>query len=253
MNHTRRRRTVAGIFLLLVALALVIFNPDNYLAQPPVTPPSSPSDESAGPVYKTAEEALGSLAVKGRAAKTGYSRQQFGNGWGIYQGCDMRNNILARDMTEVVRDESCRVISGVLSDPYSGETMNFLRGPDTSPLIQIDHVVALSDAWQKGAQQLTRQQRIDLANDPLELLAVNGKLNEEKSNSDAASWLPPNKPFRCQYVARQIAVKQKYSLWVTSAEADVMRRVLKVCPGQLLPEPQLKPSPTLVDNASPNQ
>jgi len=87
----------------------------------------------------------------------------------------------------------------------------------------------------KGAQQLSSKEREQLANDPLELLAVDGLANQQKSDGDAATWLPSNKPFRCQYVARQIAVKQKYKLWVTSAEKDAMNRILAACPDQGLP------------------
>jgi len=127
------------------------------------------------------------------------------------------------------------VVSGTLHDPYTGKDVMFTRGDTTSDDVQIDHVVALSDAWQTGAQQLTREERVNLANDPLELLAVEGQSNQQKSDGDAATWLPSNKVFRCQYVARQIAVKQKYRLWVKSTEKDAMIRVLAGCPGQQLP------------------
>ena len=131
-------------------------------------------------------------------------------------------------MTDTIVDDNCKVQSGKLSDPYTGELILFHRG-ENSNAVQIDHVVALSDAWQKGAQQLSFIERVSLANDPLNLLAVDGPANQQKSDSDAASWLPPNKSFRCQYVARQIAVKQKYRLWVTAAEKSAMRGVLGVC------------------------
>lgn len=183
----------------------------------------------------TAVDALEQLEVKGRAPKTGYARTQFGNGWTNIAGCDTRNAILYRDMPGATTDENCRVMSGVLDDPYTGETVQFIRGPETSQLVQIDHVVALSNAWQTGAQGLTEDQRIALANDPLNLLAVDGAANQQKSDGDAATWLPPNKPFRCQYVARQIAVKQKYVLWVTPAEKEAILRVLRACPEQTLP------------------
>lgn len=178
---------------------------------------------------------LETLEVKGRAPKTGYARVQFGNGWTNVAGCDTRNTILYRDMSGAVTDDNCRVISGVLNDPYTGESIRFVRGPETSQLVQIDHVVALSNAWQTGAQALTDIQRIALANDPLNLLAVDGAANQQKSDGDAATWLPPNKSFRCQYVARQIAVKQKYQLWVTPAEKEAMQRVLRSCPNQTSP------------------
>ena len=176
----------------------------------------------------TAIEALGKLEVKGRAPKTGYARAQFGDGWSRQGLCDTRNIILERDMTDTIVDDNCKVQSGKLSDPYTGESILFHRG-ENSNAVQIDHVVALSDAWQKGAQQLSFIERVILANDPLNLLAVDGPANQQKSGSDAASWLPSNKSFRCQYVARQIAVKQKYRLWVTTAEKSAMRVVLGAC------------------------
>src|SRR5690606_32351751 len=102
--------------------------------------------------------------------------------------------------------------------------------------VQIDHVVALSDAWQKGAQGWDAQTMREFGNDPLNLLAVDGRLNGQKGDGDAATWLPPNKRFRCEYVARQITVKHTYALWVTQAEHDAMARVLADCPDQPLVE-----------------
>ncbi len=179
--------------------------------------------------------ALNHLPLKGRAPKTGYSRDLFSNGWGRVAGCDTRNFILARDLTKVTFTTACTVNTGVLKDPYTGKIISFRRGVGTSLAVQIDHVVALSDAWQKGGQKLTAAARYSLYNDPLNLLAVDGPTNQQKSDSDAASWLPPSKPFRCQYVSRQIAVKAKYHLWVTSAEKATMKNVLATCPNQRVP------------------
>ena len=183
-------------------------------------------------------KALNSLSVKGRAPKTGYSRDLFSDGWGDIGQCDTRNYILQRDLTNIVwrAGESCIVESGRLHDPYTNSIIDFLRGVGTSNAVQIDHVVALSDAWQKGAQKLSSSQRYALYNDPLNLLAVDGPTNGQKSDSDAASWLPPNKSYRCSYVARQVAVKKKYSLWVTAAEKEAIQRVLAKCPKQKLPK-----------------
>jgi hypothetical protein len=179
---------------------------------------------------------LETLPIKGRAPKTGYDRDAFGQAWADVDrnGCDTRNDILARDLSAPTfrSDESCRVISGVLQDPYSGRTVEFTRGQETSALVPVDHVVALSDAWQKGAQQLTREQRTLLANDPLNLLATTQRMNSQKSDGDAATWLPRNKSFRCAYVSRQISVKAAYSLWVTLAEHDAMERILADCPDE---------------------
>ncbi|MCU9986710.1 cell wall-binding repeat-containing protein [Mobiluncus curtisii] len=189
----------------------------------------------------TVVSALMTLAVKGRAPKTGYDRPVvFGQAWKDtdLNGCDTRNDILGRDLTNKTYKtgtNNCVVLSGVLNDPYSGGRINFVRGQNTSSAVQIDHVVALSDAWQKGAQQLTQDQREQLANDPLNLLAVDGPLNQQKSDGDAATWLPPNKAFRCDYVSRQIAVKKKYGLWVTETERNTMLTVLNNCSNPVLP------------------
>jgi len=143
----------------------------------------------------------------------------------------VREVILARDLSDEKVGEGCKVLSGVLQDPYTGQTIHFQRGEKTSSKVQIDHVVALSDAWQKGAQNLSAIDREKLANDPLNLLASEGQANQNKGDSDASTWLPPNKDFRCQYVARQIAVKKKYHLWVTDAEKQASANVLEKCRG----------------------
>lgn len=180
---------------------------------------------------------LAMLDVKGRAPKTGYSRDEFGPAWSDTDrnGCDTRNDILRRDLSSVVFKEGtndCVVLSGVLQDPYTGTTINFTRGETTSTAVQIDHVVALSDAWQKGAQQVDVEARTQLANDPLNLLAVDGPANQAKSDGDAATWLPKNKAFRCEYVARQVEVKKTYDLWVTQAEHDAVATILENCTGE---------------------
>ncbi len=229
--NARRVRRVVGLIVTLAIFALSIFptlkNIDLNFAPPAKT--------SANATGSPAMIALGQLAVKGRAPKTGYSRDQFGNGWGEINGCGTREVILNRDLVDVSLNDKCQVESGVLHDPYTGKTIDFKRGSGTSGAVQIDHVVALSDAWQTGAQQLISSQRVKLANDPLELLAVDGPANDNKGDGDAATWLPPNKSFRCEYIARQIAVKQKYKLWVTSAEKDAMAHVLSSCQFQTLP------------------
>ena len=178
--------------------------------------------------------------TKGRAPKTGYTRAQFGPEWADVDRnrCDTRNDILKRDLTNLVIKEKtngCTVLSGTLVDPFSGEIINFVQGAKSSKGVEIDHLVALSNAWQTGAFKLTPEQRKAFANDPLNLLAVKGKLNSQKGEGDAATWLPPLKSFRCDYVARQIAVKIKYKLWFTAPEKEAMIRILKTCPEKVLP------------------
>ena len=180
-----------------------------------------------------ASEILAKLEVKGRAPKTGYKRTEFYNGWPDIDGCNLRQRILKRDFGETaVTDEKCNVVAGKFYEPYTGEVMEFHTRKEISKGVQIDHVVALSDAWQKGAQYKTSEVRYQIATDPLNLIAVQAAANQQKSDGDAATWLPRNKSFRCQYVARQISVKFKYELWVTEAEKNAMSQILASCPEQ---------------------
>lgn len=221
----------------------------------PLDPDTAPAVALTGasaprqqPAYASkALDVLATLPVKGRAPKTGYSRDQFGQAWADVDrnGCDTRNDTLRRDLTAVALKagtRDCVVLSGALNDPYTAKTINFVRGNSTSTAVQIDHVVALSDAWQKGAQQLSPGQRLAFANDPLNLLAVDGPTNMQKSDGDAATWLPPNKSYRCAYVARQISVKASYALWVTQAEHDAMARILGDCPDAVAPTSEQPPA-----------
>ena len=201
---------------------------------------STPSVTTAAEQPGLAMATLETLPVKGRAPKTGYTRDQFGQAWADVDrnGCDTRNDILKRDLTSIIYKtgtRNCVVASGTMVDRYSGESIEFVRGNITSMEVQIDHVVALSNAWQTGAFKLTVEQRTALANDPLNLFAVKGSLNQQKSDGDAATWLPPLKSFRCAYVAEQIAVKAKYSLWVVPPEKAAMVAILAKCPTQKLP------------------
>jgi hypothetical protein len=189
----------------------------------------SPTDATPA---ATARRELAALPVKGKAAATGYDREaRFGTAWldVDHNGCDTRNDVLARDLTDIERQGPCKVLRGTLVSPYTGERVDFIRGNRTSTLVQIDHVVALENAWRTGAQQLTQEQREALANDPANLFAVDGHSNAQKRSGDAATWLPADTAFRCTYVEHQITVKTTYRLWVAPAERDAMERVLARC------------------------
>lgn len=248
----KTRRTV--LFAAAAAVAAALSGCAGASGLPAATPAGGGVTQTAPAATQTVPEpgsqpaaagdaaaALETLPVKGRAPKTGYDREeQFGPSWADVDrnGCDTRNDILARDLTNLTykNNDGCTIATGTLDDPYTGATIQFVRGTSTSWKVQIDHVVALSDAWQKGAQQIGADARLQLANDPLNLLAVDGPANSQKGDGDAATWLPANKPFRCDYVARQVAVKQKYGLWVTQAEHDAISTILADCPGQPLPQ-----------------
>jgi hypothetical protein len=180
-----------------------------------------------------AKASLAAIPVKGRAPKTGYSRTEFGQAWSDtdHNGCDTRNDILARDLRDPVfkaGTRDCVVLSGGLDDPYTGSTIAFQRG-ERSADVQIDHLVPLSDAWQKGAQQWTPQKRLGFANDPANLRAVDGPANQQKSDGDLATWLPPNRSFRCEYAVNVVEVKAGYGLWMTQAEHDKAAELLGAC------------------------
>ena len=193
------------------------------------------TEEQAG--QSMAETALQVLDTIPVAAKTEWDgpfqrAEYFGDGWADLDGdrCNTRQELLADNLTDVeMNRDGCRVDFGVLLDPYTGESVSFERGEGTSDDVQIDHVVALYNAWRTGAQDLTQEERLQLANDPLNLQPTVDWANDEKKSSDASQWLPPDESYHCTYVARQIVVKASYDLWVTPAEDDAMRDVLEGC------------------------
>jgi hypothetical protein len=185
-----------------------------------------------------ADDVLATLVVKGRGPKTGYAREEFGSAWADVDrnGCDTRDDVLNRDLGAKEwrpGTHGCVVVAGLLRDPYTGQRLVFAKADAAA--VQIDHVVALSDAWQKGAARWDATRRREFANDPLNLLAVDGPTNAQKSDGDAATWLPPQRSYRCRFVARQVAVKAKWELSVTPAEHDAIARVLSRCPEQRVP------------------
>lgn len=258
-GHTRALGVIAvGVVILGAAAAVQIAHrsapssrahQDGSDSPGPATPAAAAvSMVPADTEQETSTSAIAVLAilpVKGRAPLTGYSRDEYGPAWTDdnddefgHNGCDTRNDILRRDLRDVALESGsrgCKVETGALQDPYTARTIAFARSSSTSTVVQIDHVVALGDAWQTGAQQWTAGKRVDVGNDPLNLLAVDGPTNEAKGDADAASWLPPNKQYRCAYVARQVAVKAEYGLWLTQAEHDAIARVLSTCAGQTVP------------------
>ena len=239
-KNYKARQTFGFLGLLVVVLAVVLLNPASYETSY-VSVENSAESGKAEPLgaqtssdTELALNVLETLEVKGRAPKTGYDREQFYKSWPNIDGCSLRQKIIKRDLGDTAKlsDDNCTVISGEFDEPYTGSHLIFYQKSDLTKGIQIDHVVALSDAWQKGAQNLSASERYQLATDPLNLLAVDAKTNQGKSDGDAATWLPPNKKFRCTYVARQVSVKSKYHLWVTEAEKTAIKNILKNCPNE---------------------
>lgn len=235
-----RRPILATLVLALVVLGLA--RTAVLSDRSPAVPDAGAATTSAGTAGQSppasvaaALEQLAALPVKGPAPMTGYSRDQFGPAWADTDknGCDQRNDVLRRDLTDTTvkpGTHGCVVLTGTLHDPYTGTTIAFTRGQDTSLAVQIDHVVALADAWRTGAQSWTPAKREAYASDAqLVLLAVDGPTNKAKGDANAATWLPPNKTYRCAYATQQVAIKASYGLWVTPPERDALARVLTSC------------------------
>ena len=218
--------------------------PSPALPNPTEVPQASASPSTTDtqkPISAESQALLAAQALveRGRSASTNYSRDAFGSAWKDVDrnGCDTRNDILGRDFTTAIYKagtNDCKVIGGTWTDPYSNESYTFTEQPSEA---QIDHVVALSNAWQMGADLWTAEMRTEFANDPLNLIVTVASLNRQKSDSNAASWLPPYKPGRCDFIARQVAVKTKWQLFVTSSEKSAMLGILSKpeCSQTLLP------------------
>ncbi|MFD7446447.1 HNH endonuclease family protein [Streptomyces sp. NPDC059909] len=199
-------------------------NPDG--TKPGLAPVTSEADRAA------ARKLIETVVTKGRGPKTGYSRREFGYAWmdtadGVplaRNGCDTRNDLLARDGRGLrYRSGSdCVVVELTLDDPYTGRTIEWRK--QKAAAVQIDHVVPLSYAWQMGAARWADATRERIANDPLNLLPVDGPSNSAKSDSGPASWLPPDKRIRCSYAVRFAQVAVKYEVPVTDADKRMMLR-----------------------------
>lgn len=185
-----------------------------------------------GAELAAARASLAALPELTAEAPEPYARTHFGTPWTDVDGngCSTREDMLARDLVDAVRDDDgCTVLTGTLTDRYTGRVLPFRRGPTTSARVQIDHVVALADAWRTGAWAWNDAQRARLANDPANLLAVDGPTNEDKGAQDASTWLPPYAPFRCQYAVLRVRVRAGYGLALAPGEREALGRALGTC------------------------
>ena len=236
LSH-RTRRIISVLAILTLAGIWLAVNPTSYESNPIPTEQATDSqkttseqnlDSNQGQT-KLAKDVLEQLEIKGRAPKTGYARTEFYKSWPNVDGCSLRQIIIKRELGDSAVLDGCDVISGTFTEPYTGSVMTFYQKSDISKKIQIDHIVALSDAWQKGAQQWDEETRRNFANDPRNLRAVKGRLNAQKGAGDAATWLPPQRQHRCEYARDIIDVKSEYGLWVTPAEKDALHTQLSTC------------------------
>jgi hypothetical protein len=194
------------------------------------------------PTVQPGADVLAGIAVlPQRSRRYDYRRAAFGDAWddsndapGGHNGCDTRDDILNRDLVDktYVSIKRCpeAVATGTLHDPYTNTTLVFQRGAQIGESVQIDHIVPLSYAWDMGAYDWPAAERLRFANDPANLLAVEGQANQDKGDSPPALWMPPNKAFGCQYAIQFIAVLRGYQLPVDQASTDVLRQAAATCP-----------------------
>lgn len=231
-THSPARRLATVAVAGALALAVVLLLPQwwQHVRQ------AAPWPVPAGHLER-ARAALPRLPVVAPLPLDDYDRDFFGPPWADVDGngCDTRNDVLRSWLTDIRLDPvaQCVVVSGTLSDPYTGHVIDFRRGPQTSVAVQIDHVVALADAWRKGAADWSAALAVQFANDPANLIPVDGPVNQDKQADDAASWLPPNAGFHCAYVVQQVLVKLAYGLGVSAEEVGALGEVLTTCqPGE---------------------
>lgn len=217
--------------LLLIALGLLVAITIGgrwwlYVARAPAVP-------VAADVIANAREAASRLRIVEPLPREDYDRSFFGAPWQQLEPhpCDTRNQVLELWLSDVTMGagHACSVESGWFIDPYTGHYVEFLRGKDTSREVHIDHVVALADAWQKGAADWPPSKAQAFANDPLNLIPTQGWVNEEKGADDASAWLPHNEGFWCFFAVQQVLVKEKYDLGVSDAELAELNGALDTC------------------------
>lgn len=183
----------------------------------------------------------GILVLPNRIRSGDYRRDAFGDAWdddndapGGRNGCDTRNDILERDLVEKTYTDIKRcpqaVATGTLRDPYTNAVIAFTRGNQVGASVQIDHLVPLAFAWDMGARDWTEATRLRFANDPANLLAVDGPTNQDKGDSEPAAWMPPNAAFHCQYAVQFAEVLRGYALSIDEASAAVLREGAASCP-----------------------
>jgi hypothetical protein len=196
----------------------------------PSTSASSKSSEKKGGKGRegTARKELAGLKEAEPGSMRGYSRDEFGPAWKDvdHNGCDTRDDILARDLDEVKKRDECVVVSGKLDDPYTGRQVTFAKTHAIA--VQIDHIVPLGLAWRMGANHWTEEKRTELANDRDNLLAVSARPNAQKSDKGPSEWQPP-RAFECTYAEKFIAVAHEYDLPVTRADHDELSDMLDTC------------------------
>ncbi|CAN5424503.1 HNH endonuclease family protein [soil metagenome] len=233
-----KRSTLAWLAVISALAVLVAYQTVETSAERSATFAAEADVPTVGPGV---DVLAGIMVLPNRIRSGDYRRAAFGEAWtddntapGGHNGCDTRNDILDRDLIEKSYTDISRcpeaVATGTLHDPYTNAVVAFMRGNQVGASVQIDHLVPLAYAWDQGARNWTDEMRIRFANDPANLLAVDGPTNQDKGDSEPAQWMPPNTAFHCQYAVQFAEVLRGYALAVDEASASVLREAAATCP-----------------------
>lgn len=182
------------------------------------------------PAASSGEGRLADLRVAPEGPRAGYRREHFPH-WidGDGDGCKTRQEVLMAESVALARVDpaGCRVVAGDWTSLYDG-----VRTDDPAT-VEIDHVVALAEAWDSGASTWDEVRRRAFANDldhPEALRAVSGASNQAKGDADPADWRPPRQEAWCEFAHDWVAVKVTWQLSGDRAEVDALRRLFDTCP-----------------------
>lgn len=228
-------RSLAPLALSLSAATLIVTAAPSSADQVGTVPGATAAQQLGNGIGGTSGQAvddLSGLTVKAKGSMTGYDRDLFPHwrdastwGWPVEPNddCDSRSAALYRDGEDVGMSSTCTKLTGTWVDPYGGGKY------DAASDIDIDHVVPLGNAWATGAADWDEDERTAYANDPEVIVSADDSLNQSKSDQDPSEWVPPNEDAACLYATRWVLVKDKYDLWVTSAEKTKLSSMLETC------------------------
>ncbi|MEU4742382.1 HNH endonuclease family protein [Actinosynnema sp. NPDC023658] len=218
MSGKRSTAVVSALIVLFLAgCGVGVLPPNTSSSVPAPTAPPAPGDDPAAQ--------LAALTVAPEGKMTGYSRDRFPHWSSQGEGCDTRDVVLQRQGADVRTAAGCKITGGSWTSAYDGVVVT-----DPGDL-DIDHTVALAEAWRSGADKWTDEQREKFANDlgGLQLIAVTASSNRSKGDQDAAKWKPPVQAYWCTYARSVVSVKTLYALTIDPAERDALGAMLKTC------------------------
>lgn len=150
-----------------------------------------------------------------------------------HNGCSTRDDLLNDELNHKTRvpHSKCKIRSGDYLEPYTGKHVHYMATPD-SHVSQLDgeHINSLHNVYATGGSELSQRERVDIANDPMNLVMADHVENVRKGDKSISEYIPPNPNVTCGYTEHYIAVTVKYGLWWTQADHDAATQYLNSCP-----------------------